>query len=102
MLFYQYSLETWADDGYDEEGSFGHELYSLTVPVYINENGYARIGEETGDPDSGIIQDDDRIGYLQSALATVEELLGDGVDLRGYYLWMRTYSERTYAERFRD
>ncbi len=63
------------------------DMYNLTTPVSITEKGFAHIGEEAVDPSTGIIQDNDRIEYLQHALASVESLLRDGIDLRGYYLW---------------
>lgn len=63
------------------------KMYGLNIPVYITENGFGHAGEETADLATGIIQDDDRIEYLKRALSSVESLLRDGIDIRGYYLW---------------
>ncbi len=63
------------------------DMYSLKLPVYITENGFGHAGIETADPKDGMIHDDDRIDYLNRALHTVEGMLADGMDIRGYYLW---------------
>ena len=63
------------------------DLYHLTIPIYITENGLPHPGEEQPDPADGIIHDDYRVEYLRAMLANVEELLAEGQDIRGYFLW---------------
>ena len=63
------------------------DMYSLKLPVYISENGFGHAGMETPDAKDGMIHDDDRINYLSRALQTVDSMLGEGMDIRGYYLW---------------
>jgi beta-glucosidase len=48
------------------------------VPLYVTENGAAF---DTG------IHDTDRVEYLRSHFAAAERAIGDGVDLRGYFVW---------------
>ncbi|MHB9031717.1 MAG: glycoside hydrolase family 1 protein [Anaerolineae bacterium] len=63
-------------------------LYNLRIPIYITENGfYGRADDEMRKMKDGVVQDDDRIAYLTTMLANVEQLLQEGIDLRGYYLW---------------
>ena len=63
------------------------DQYHLSIPVYVTENGFGHQGEETVNPATGMVEDDYRIEYLKAALASVESLIRDGVDVRGYYLW---------------
>lgn len=62
------------------------DMYKLDIPIYISENGMAAKGPEVFEAD-GIIHDDDRIAYLEKALASIDSVLGEGIDVRGYYLW---------------
>ena len=48
------------------------------VPLYVTENGAAF---DTG------VHDTDRVEYLRSHFAAAERAIGDGVDLRGYFVW---------------
>ncbi|GAA4892550.1 GH1 family beta-glucosidase [Streptomyces coeruleoprunus] len=72
----------------DEEG-----LYELLtrlrdelpdVPLVITENGAAY--EDYADPE-GEVHDPERVAYLDRHLTAVHRALGDGVDVRGYFLW---------------
>ncbi|WP_461030662.1 glycoside hydrolase family 1 protein, partial [Streptomyces sparsus] len=54
------------------------------VPLYITENGMACDDKPSAD---GTVHDQDRIDYLHGHLAAVEQAIGDGVDVRGYFLW---------------
>ena len=63
------------------------DRYSLKVPIYITENGLGHTGDEAINPADGMIHDEDRIDYLRRALGTVDSMLGEGMDIRGYYLW---------------
>lgn len=52
--------------------------------LYITENGVAFPDNDIQD---GVVQDADRIGYLNSHLSEAWRAIQDGVTLRGYYLW---------------
>ncbi|MFD7085231.1 GH1 family beta-glucosidase [Streptomyces sp. NPDC002181] len=54
------------------------------VPLLITENGaaYADYADPEGD-----VHDPDRIGYLHGHLASVHRAIGDGADVRGYFVW---------------
>ncbi|MDK1473711.1 GH1 family beta-glucosidase [Streptomyces sp. 549] len=54
------------------------------VPLYITENGMACEDKPSED---GTVNDQDRIDYLHGHLGAVEQARGDGVDVRGYFLW---------------
>ena len=59
--------------------------YKLNIPVYVTENGFS--GKNETPASDGMIHDDERIAYIDKALKSVDELLGEGIDVRGYYLW---------------
>jgi beta-glucosidase len=54
------------------------------VPLVITENGAAY--DDYADP-SGEVHDPERVAYLRSHLAAVHRAIGDGADVRGYFLW---------------
>ncbi len=64
-----------------------HDLYDLKIPIYVTENGTYCIGQESVDPITGIIHDDDRIKYVNGFLEWIEKAIDEGFDIRGYYLW---------------
>ncbi|OHU88079.1 MULTISPECIES: GH1 family beta-glucosidase [Pseudoalteromonas] len=51
--------------------------------VIITENGAAMKDELV----AGVIDDQDRIAYLQTHLAAIEKAIGAGVDVSGYFAW---------------
>jgi beta-glucosidase len=54
------------------------------LPLYITENGAAY--DDKPDPE-GRVHDPERIAYLHGHLSAVRRAIGDGADVRGYYLW---------------
>ena len=62
-------------------------MYRLKIPFYITENGYGYEGDEAVSDADGMIHDDYRIDYVRRALSQVERMIGEGMDIRGYYLW---------------
>ena len=54
------------------------------VPLYVTENG-AAFADEKG-PD-GAVHDPARIEYLDAHFRAAHRAIGDGVDLRGYFVW---------------
>ncbi len=62
------------------------DLYGLKIPIYITENGTYFEGNEAVGP-SGIIEDNDRIRYINGFLDWTEKALEEGFDIRGYFLW---------------
>jgi beta-glucosidase len=67
-----------------------HDLYDIKVPIYVTENGTYTIGNETVG-ESGMVEDSDRVRYVQGFLQSLEKALKAGYDVRGYYrgrLWI--------------
>ena len=53
-------------------------------PVYITESGCSTVDEVTAD---GRIHDTARIDYLDGHLRALHRAIGEGVDVRGYFVW---------------
>jgi beta-glucosidase len=53
-------------------------------PIYITENGCSVADEPNSD---GLIDDQPRIGYLDSHIRAVADAIRAGVDVRGYLVW---------------
>ena len=53
-------------------------------PIYITESGCSTVDEVTAD---GRIHDTARIDYLDGHLRALHEAIGEGVDVRGYFVW---------------
>jgi beta-glucosidase len=53
-------------------------------PIYITENGCSVVDEPAPD---GTIDDQPRIGYLDSHLRAMHDAMTAGVDVRGYFTW---------------
>jgi len=92
--------------GWEVDGNGLHEiLVRLTrdyppLPVYITENGAAYPDPA---PEVGVVEDPDRVAYLQQHLAALERAAADGVDVRRYYAWSLLDNfewEHGYAMRF--
>jgi beta-glucosidase len=62
-------------------------------PLYVTENGAAYADElvespaEAADSTRGIVEDAERTDYIAGHLGACLDAIGDGVDLRGYFLW---------------
>jgi beta-glucosidase len=54
------------------------------LPLYITENGCA--AEDYVNPE-GLVNDPERVRYLQQHLAAAARAIEDGVNLAGYYVW---------------
>lgn len=54
------------------------------VAIYITENGAAF---DDPPPRDGVVEDPQRVAYLQAHLAAAERALAEGVPLRGYFVW---------------
>ena len=52
--------------------------------IYITENGMAA---KDNNIVKNIVQDDDRVSYLKRYLEAAHRAIGDGVNLRGYFVW---------------
>ena len=62
------------------------DMYALDIPFYLTENGTYFEGDESVGTD-GMIQDNDRVRYVQGFLEYVEKAIDEGYDVRGYFLW---------------
>ncbi|MEU3274988.1 GH1 family beta-glucosidase [Saccharomonospora sp. NPDC006951] len=70
------------------------------IPLYITENGVA-FGDEQGQ--EGIVEDTDRIAFIEQHLRAAHAAVEKGVDLRGYFYWsaMDNFEwAEGYAKRF--
>ena len=54
------------------------------LPIYITENGASY--DDVPDED-GKVEDERRVSFLQRYVAQVARAIGEGADVRGYYLW---------------
>jgi beta-glucosidase len=54
------------------------------MPVYITENGAAYADDARG---NGIVEDPQRVAYLETHLAALERAMADGADVRRYFAW---------------
>jgi beta-glucosidase len=63
------------------KGAFGKE----SLPIYITENGYGGNNDEIG-PD-GRIHDRERIEYIKHHLAVLSDLIQEGMNIKGYFVW---------------
>ena len=75
--------EVYPDAIYDAL-KIARDEYNVHIPVYITENG---VGFENEKEQDGKICDEQRIGYLKGAFASLERAKREGFDVRGYFLW---------------
>lgn len=61
--------------------------YKINIPIYITENGTYHEGPEPVNEKTRMIEDNDRIRYIQGFLEWIEKAIDEGMDIRGYYLW---------------
>ena len=57
--------------------------YCPDLPIYITENGMANADHLAGDS----VADTSRLSYFESHLRAVEEVIEDGVPVKGYFAW---------------
>jgi beta-glucosidase len=70
------------------------------VPLLITENGAAYEDRLDG---GDVVEDPDRVAYIEGHLAAVERAIEAGVDVRGYYVWSLLDNfewEHGYSQRF--
>jgi beta-glucosidase len=60
------------------------DTYPSLPPIYITENGRACDDVVSSE---GLVDDPDRVRYLDSHLRAVGDAMAAGVDVRGYYCW---------------
>jgi beta-glucosidase len=78
------------DIGWEVDASGLEELlvstYARTgLPLVVTENGAAY--PDAGRTDDGVVDDQDRIGYVRDHVGAVERAIARGADVRGYVLW---------------
>ncbi|MGL4404711.1 MAG: family 1 glycosylhydrolase, partial [Notoacmeibacter sp.] len=56
-------------------------------PIYITENGACDNTDLTAGGNSGKVSDHMRLGYLETHIEQVANMIEAGVDIRGYFLW---------------
>ncbi|MFC4533569.1 GH1 family beta-glucosidase [Sphaerisporangium dianthi] len=53
-------------------------------PVYVTENGCSQADEPAPD---GVVDDAERVAYLDGHITALRAAMAEGVDVRGYYVW---------------
>jgi beta-glucosidase len=66
------------------------------IPILIAENGAVFDGAPNGD---GIVDDEQRLVFLQQHIDAVERARAEGVDIRGYYVWSMLETEQRVLKR---
>lgn len=59
------------------------DKYHIDIPIYITENGLP----VDGDNKEELLNDEERIEYVQGVLVALHKAIEEGIDVRGYYLW---------------
>ena len=59
--------------------------YPNLPPLYVTENGAAYDGDAVGE--DGRVHDPDRTAYILKHIQAVANAMGEGADVRGYFLW---------------
>jgi beta-glucosidase len=59
--------------------------YPTLPPLYVTENGGAYSGDSVGE--DGRVHDPDRTAYILQHVQAVADAVGEGADVRGYFLW---------------
>jgi beta-glucosidase len=59
--------------------------YPNLPPLYVTENGGAYSGDSVGE--DGRVHDPDRTAYILQHVRAVADAVGEGADVRGYFLW---------------
>jgi beta-glucosidase len=84
--------------------AFRDELVDLTrrfrLPVYVTENGVGSSDEPDRD---GKVRDPRRVRYFEAYVAAMQEAIGMGADVRGYFVWSPLDNfewDSGYANRF--
>lgn len=54
------------------------------IPIYVAENGHGMYEEAD---ENGYVEDDERIRILERFLNSMMEAIGDGANVKGYYMW---------------
>lgn len=54
------------------------------LPIVITENGYSSKDET---PVNGIVEDTDRIAYLEAYLSQLNRAIADGANVEAYFCW---------------
>ena len=70
------------------------------VPLLITENGAAFVDRLDG---GDVVEDPQRVAYIEGHLAAIERAIAAGVDVRGYYVWSLLDNfewEHGYSQRF--
>ncbi len=57
--------------------------FAPNLPIYITENGMANADQLI----DGVVNDPERLAYIDAHLAQCKRAISDGADLRGYFLW---------------
>ncbi len=65
------------------------DMYGLTIPIFITENGTYNCEEEPVRDAEGRLRVHDvtRIRYIDGFLEWLKKAMDEGIDVRGYYLW---------------
>jgi len=82
--FQQTAKPGWYPEALAEVVHMLQDKYHAGLPIYITENG---MGETDETVKNGTVEDDARISYVRDVLLQVHQLIENGADIRGYFLW---------------
>ena len=60
--------------------------YKLNIPLYVSENGTFGVNEAEN-PVTNIVEDDEKIAYMEGCIAQLARFMNEGYDVKGYYAW---------------
>lgn len=60
------------------------EKYHVDIPIYVTENG---IRQEASEDVEALLDDQERIDYIQRILIAVHDAMEEGIPVKGYYIW---------------
>ncbi|XP_039132666.1 beta-glucosidase 18-like [Dioscorea cayenensis subsp. rotundata] len=72
-------------DGLQKLVMYIKERYNNT-PIYVTENGYAQCSNNSV-LKQALLNDTDRVDFLQSYLTSLTKAIRQGADVRGYFVW---------------
>lgn len=60
------------------------EKYKIDIPIYVTENG---LPQEDSENIEDLLNDQERIDYIQQILISVHKAIEDNIPVKGYYIW---------------
>lgn len=81
----RHSELNWSVDPEQFKQELLHIHHRYNLPIYVTENGCGSEKEQADE--TGFVQDEHRLNYLQDHTAAMAKAVHEGADVRGYYVW---------------